>query len=144
MLNTETFSEVLEAMLEQSTSENALSSSQGHYEGVQDAFAFTTILVNTPRYQSPRKPQGTHAYHIKIKTPTPRKAHSFTPEQAQAFENLKKWNQLFTESFTRQELKRAFRIAVLKAHPDQGGSSESFQEVKKSYQILEGLVKNEP
>ncbi|MCC2680306.1 MAG: hypothetical protein K0R29_2882 [Pseudobdellovibrio sp.] len=144
MLNTETFSEVLEALLEESTSENALGATQGHYEGVQDALGFTTILVNTPRYHGPRKPQGTRAYHIKIKAQAARVAHVFNPEQAQAFETLKKWNQLFTESFTRQELKRAFRIAVLKAHPDQGGSSESFQEVKKSYQILEGLVKNEP
>jgi len=141
MLNTETFSEILETLLEEKPSENVLSRSTGHYESVQDAHGFTSILVNTPRYQSPRKPQGTRAYHIKVRTRT---AHPFTQEQAQAFETLKKWNQFFTSSFSRPELKRAYRQAVLKAHPDQGGSSESFQEVRKSYQILEALVKNEP
>lgn len=140
MLNTETFSEILEGLIEEKPSENLL----GHYESVQDAFDFTSILVNTPRYQSPRKPQGTKAYHIKIKVLAARQAHALTPEQAQAFETLKKWCVLFNENFSRLDLKRAYRLAVLKAHPDHGGSSESFQEVRKSYQILEALVKNEP
>jgi hypothetical protein len=110
---------------------------------VQEAFGFTTILTSTPRYEGSRKPQASKAYHLKVKLRSARPAHLFNAEQASAYETLKQWSSELTENFSRSELKRAYRIAVLKTHPDQGGSSESFQDARKCYQILEALVKTE-
>jgi hypothetical protein len=143
MLNTETFSEILEGLLQDKPSESALSHPPPYYESVQDPFGFTSLLVNTPRYEGSRKPQAGRAYQLKVKTRQPRAAHLFNDEQTLAFAVIKRWAPHLTDNFSRSELKRAYRLAVLKAHPDQGGSSESFHEVRKSYQILEALVKTE-
>lgn len=70
-----------------------------------------------------------------------RKNHLFTDEQRQALQVLMAYTYALQENFNLHELKSAYRGAVLKTHPDQGGSSETFQEVKKSYQMLLGLVK---
>jgi hypothetical protein len=35
-----------------------------------------------------------------------------------------------------RSLKRAFRRAALRAHPDHGGTSEGFQEVQSAYELL--------
>ncbi len=61
--------------------------------------------------------------------------------QWQAFHVLVVHARALRDNFNLPELKSAYRTAVLKTHPDQGGSSETFQDVKKSYQILLGLVK---
>lgn len=74
-------------------------------------------------------------------TPTPRKSHLLNEEQRQAFQVLIVHAHALRDSFSLHELKSAYRAAVLKTHPDHGGSSETFQDVKKSYQILLGLVK---
>ena len=38
--------------------------------------------------------------------------------------------------FTKQELKRAYRLKALETHPDSGGTPEAFREVHTAYQIL--------
>lgn len=48
---------------------------------------------------------------------------------------------LFPEGFTLLQLKKAYKLAALKNHPDGGGCHESFLEIKKCYDILEGFVK---
>lgn len=70
----------------------------------------------------------------------PRIPHIMTAEQTAAFENLSIWSESLTSSFNRFELKSSYRQALLKTHPDQGGSAESFLQVKKSYEILSSLV----
>ena len=70
------------------------------------------------------------------------KSHLFTPGQKLAFENLAKWSPSLMDNFNRLDLKSSYRAALLKTHPDQGGSSETFIEVKKSYEILRSLVKS--
>ena len=91
-------------------------------------------------------PQYKVSVHKKYpKPPTPkaviRKSHVFTDEQSRALQVLMIYTQTLRDNFNLHELKSAYRGAVLKTHPDQGGNSETFQEVKKSYQILLGLVK---
>lgn len=79
------------------------------------------------------------------KPPTPkaalRKSHLLNEQQSQALQVLMAYTQVLRDNFNLHELKSAYRNAVLKTHPDQGGNSETFQDVKKSYQILLGLVK---
>lgn len=72
----------------------------------------------------------------------PRPPHAFTPEQAVAFTQLSLWVPQLAGNFDLRELKSAYRAAVLATHPDHGGTGESFQEVRKNYQILMALVKN--
>ena len=38
--------------------------------------------------------------------------------------------------FTKEELKRAYRIRALETHPDSGGTAEAFREVHIAYQVL--------
>ena len=71
---------------------------------------------------------------------SPRPSHIMTVEQRIAFENLSIWSPLLKDNFNRFELKSFYRQALLKTHPDQGGTSERFFGVKKSYEILRSLV----
>ena len=41
-----------------------------------------------------------------------------------------------TGAQSEQDLKRAFKAAALKAHPDKGGSAELFQRVKDAHDVL--------
>lgn len=50
-------------------------------------------------------------------------------------------HRLFPECFNQQQLKKVYKLAALKNHPDSGGCHESFLEIKKCYDILEGFVK---
>ncbi len=70
-----------------------------------------------------------------------KKSHLLNEVQQHAFHSLAFHARSLRDNFNLHELKSAYRTAVLKTHPDQGGNSETFQDVKKSYQILLGLVK---
>lgn len=50
-------------------------------------------------------------------------------------------HRLFPETFTLSQLKKAYKLAALKNHPDSGGCHESFLEIRKCYDILEGFAK---
>lgn len=50
-------------------------------------------------------------------------------------------HRLFPEGFTFLQLKKAYKLAALKNHPDSGGCHESFLEIRKCYDILEGFAK---
>lgn len=70
----------------------------------------------------------------------PRPSHILGEVETFAFENLRSNSPLLNDNFNLHELRSAYRRAVLKTHPDQGGTAESFQAVKKSYQILLAFV----
>ncbi|HEY1079340.1 MAG TPA: J domain-containing protein [Bdellovibrio sp.] len=69
-----------------------------------------------------------------------RKPHVFSSEQRQSFEFLKTWIQDLSEGFTATELKKAFRQAALRLHPDQGGSPEQFVSLKGHYETLQSVL----
>ena len=147
MLNTGTFSEILEATLNDSPLYSSETSFNSGWESTLDPFGFTQILTELQLDRPSTAGLQTklnRAYGLKPAKVIVqfRPAHALDAEQAKAFENLKTWALQLNENFDRQELKSAYRSAVLKTHPDRGGNSESFQDVKKSYQILEALVKN--
>ncbi|AZZ36262.1 hypothetical protein CIK05_05470 [Bdellovibrio sp. qaytius] len=50
-------------------------------------------------------------------------------------------HRMFPEAFTLSQLKKAYKLAALKNHPDSGGCHESFLEIRKCYDILEGFAK---
>lgn len=77
------------------------------------------------------------------------KSQGMTSEQFNAYEKLLyamelpilAAHRLFPEGFTSLQLKKAYKLAALKNHPDSGGCHESFLEIRKCYDILEGFVK---
>lgn len=80
------------------------------------------------------------------------KTHSMTEAQFKAYETILyslelpilKAHTLFPEGFSNSQLKKAYKIAALRNHPDTGGSHESFLEIKKCYELLMGFAKTKP
>ena len=139
MLTERSFSEILAELKEPTP---AFSSG---WESHLDPFGMAQLIAEVniaPLYKGSihkkyPKPPAPKAKPIPL-----RKSHILSEAQLQAFQVLKSYTQALRDNFNLHELKSAYRTAVLKTHPDQGGNSETFQDVKKSYQILLGLVKN--
>lgn len=135
MLTERSFSEILADLQDPAT---AFSSG---WESHLDPFGMAQLIAEVniaPLYKV-----SIHKKYPKPPPPkaAPRKSHLFSEQQLQAFEMLITYSPALRNNFNLHELKSAYRSAVLKTHPDQGGNSETFQDVKKSYQILMGLVK---
>ena len=93
-----------------------------------------TALKFRPQLKAPTK----RGYPVR-----PRPTHLLNEVQTAALRLLQAYSPLLKDNFNFSELKAAHRAAVLKTHPDQGGTSESFQEARKSYQMLLALVKKQ-
>jgi len=138
------FAEILE-MVDGVTSATHANSSSSSYsyniESVIEPANLAYLIGNTSIYTSARQARGTP--YAKYKPVMKSRAdHTFTEEQALAFADLSQWCSALTRNFTFKELRNSYRIAMLKTHPDQGGSSENFWSVRKSYEVLVSLVKN--
>ena len=156
MLNTRSFSDILiDQILEDYDLKNSnasVNTLNAGWESTLDPFGMAQILAQTQTH-SFTKANRHNPYNVKakIKTHTApiknlgpsmlRKAHNMNEQQLEAYAVLKHFAAQLPENFDLTELKTAYRRSVLKAHPDQGGTSETFQNVKKSYQILTALVK---
>ena len=81
---------------------------------------------------------GRHKYPH---TPRVRPPHKLTAPQTVAFEFLKTIVTDLSEAFTVHELRRAFRKAALKIHPDHGGSAADFISLKSHYTTLQNFFK---
>lgn len=141
MLNDRTFADILDENLK--TLENESTDFTPYYEGHLEAYGLGKIhsLLSQEAPNAPIAKSVQQAYPI-CKKAVLRPAHRFTELQNLAFSTLQRYSQSLKNNFNLQELKSAYRLSVLQTHPDQGGSSESFQAVRKSYQILLSLVKN--
>jgi hypothetical protein len=69
-----------------------------------------------------------------------RKPHVLTASEALSFEYLKTHNLDLSPAFTEAELKKAFRHSAFILHPDQGGSTEQFVELKAHYENLKPVL----
>ena len=67
----------------------------------------------------------------------PRPAHRLSDPQIQAYLLMCEWSPGLSPGFTQLELKKAYRIAVLKTHPDRGGSAQKFQAMVQAHQDLQ-------
>lgn len=143
MLNTRSFADIYNEIL--SAENDSGHGFQSGWESTLDAFGMAQLMGSlhidlknpTPQRAHKAYPRPARPRMIIVEAP----AHSMNPEQSQAFASLQSYHSLLKNNFSFAELKSAYRQAMLKTHPDQGGSSESFQEAKKSYQILAALVK---
>lgn len=151
MLNTRSFSDILATLETPEThsvndDRSEWTGVTDHYESHLDLFALGHViqLMTDSGLRASRKIGIQKAYPIKhqVKTAPLRPNHKLNELQIAALDVLKFHTPHIKDNFNLHELKSAYRLSVLKTHPDQGGNSESFQEVKKSYQILLALVKN--
>jgi hypothetical protein len=72
-----------------------------------------------------------------------RKAHEFTAAQSLAYEFMKSWVHTLENNFSETELKKAYRAAALILHPDRGGRTELFLELKTHHEVLKQIFKKE-
>jgi hypothetical protein len=78
--------------------------------------------------------------YIRCKKVVPmRPAHILTAIQRQAFDFLKRYSNELPENFGGNDLRKAYRKALLLSHPDQGGSNQAFWEVQQAYQTLKSI-----
>ncbi len=73
-----------------------------------------------------------------------RKAHNLSELQRQSYDFFRKWVHGFSDAFTEPELKKAFRQAAIVLHPDQGGNTVLFIELKGHLEILKVLFDKPP
>ena len=78
-------------------------------------------------------------YGVKVKTPPARPAHLLNPAQKAAYDRLAGLTEL-PENFSMTELKKAWRAAALRTHPDRGGTSERFRDVQASFETLSKML----
>ncbi len=136
MLNSKTFSDILSDHLSAPTEDFTAG-----WESVLDPQGLSELLTSVP------------VYHVRVQSKYPVKprpkvvirapAHVFTEMQSQCYQLLKSYGGSLEDNFNQTELKSAYRKAVLRTHPDLGGTGETFQQVRKSYQILISLVKTQ-
>lgn len=79
------------------------------------------------------------------KTKAPKtKAPKTEPPKAKAHRPMKETHYSvlgIAKTATALEIKKAYRKAVLKAHPDKGGSSDLFRKVQRAYEVLRDTEK---
>lgn len=144
MLNTRSFSQILEEFSDAGVASPATFEYESHCEPA--GLTELTVLVNL---KATRKAHPGLYGKRKAQPSAARPAHRFEAAEQDAFELLQHYAQLasgagaepsLNNNFNGAELKRAYRQAVKQVHPDRGGSSESFLRVRRSYQILLALL----
>lgn len=142
MLNQRSFSHILNGMQDAESFSDTLVGCDfsAGWESHLDPFGMSQIMseINlAPSYKV-----NIQKVYPKPKVAVIRPSHLLNELQTTAINVLKSYCPHIKDNFNLHELKSAYRHSALKTHPDQGGCSETFQEVKKSYQILLALVKN--
>lgn len=135
------FFEILEEISDTSAKNLCSEYISAGWESALEPLSLSQIIGTIPIYKTGYKKYSSVK---KVISPTKqmRKPHDMNADQHLAFENLSMWAPTLTNDFNRIELKSCYRAALLKTHPDQGGCSESFLLIKKSYEILKSLVKS--
>ena len=134
MLNERTFSEIFNEVHHDEKIENIIPTWESSLEPAWMAQLMAEVKLTTrgtPQYSKYRlaKP-GSAQFSQRV-------PHVMDSLQLAAFEVFNQYLlQPLDRCFFKQELKSAYRKALLKTHPDQGGTAETFQQVKKSYEIL--------
>lgn len=106
---------------------NTLASEPAHLSYLMGRIQKTDLLLARHKYP-----------HI----PKVRPPHKLSISQTMAFDFFKTLVTDLSDAFTAHELRRAFRKAALKIHPDHGGSSSDFIALKSHYTTLQEFFKS--
>ena len=135
------FFEILEEISDITSESTHTDDMSAGWESALEPMGLSQIIGTIPIYKTGYK-KYTSVKKVSGPIKQVRAPHAMNTEQQLAFENLSIWAQALTNDFNRIELKSCYRSALLKTHPDQGGCSESFLLIKKSYEILKSLAKS--
>jgi hypothetical protein len=105
--------------------------------GQVEKFSFSQTFGTQSQYKKP-------ASRPKYKLEAPRAkgpAHELNDSQKAAYAFFRANGSPLLEDYTLAELKTGFRSLAFKLHPDCGGSSATFIELKKSYELLSEVLK---
>jgi hypothetical protein len=141
MLNQRSFSELFEELHSekepQETNSTSAEKISAGWESLLEPSHLAFLMGQISR-MAPPSPHSQRAYPARI-----RPDHLLNDEQKLAFESLQSYAPHLKLNFNTRDLRSAYRSGVLKTHPDQGGTAETFQAVKNSYHILFAFVTNE-
>lgn len=141
MLNQRSFSEIFKEINSENQSSTATSDSVEKITAGWESFLEPSHIAFLMGRISPLKVANSRSASA---YPAPKRPdHLLNNEQKMAFEALFSVTNQLKPNFNLRELRSAYRAAVLKTHPDQGGTTETFQLTKNSYQILFAFVTNE-
>lgn len=142
------FAEILEKISSENETENVFSEEVS--STLEPAF-LSSLLGELPtlRVQNHSASSYSHSYKVVSAKDFKLKSQGMTAGEFKAYETLLyalelpilAAHRLFPECFNLLQLKKVYKLAALKNHPDSGGCHESFLEIKKCYDILEGFVK---
>lgn len=142
------FAEILEKISSENETETSFST---EISGTVEPAFLSSLLGELPtlRVQNHSVSSYSHSRRRVSASEFKLKSQGMTDQQFKAYEKLLyamelpilAAHRLFPEGFTQLQLKKAYKLAALKNHPDSGGCHESFLEIKKCYDILEGFVK---
>jgi hypothetical protein len=135
------FSEIFETLSEINFATNTSSHAAPEWESSLEPAWMSQLIAELSPIQYHPRPYLYRGYPVR-KSQVFRQPHLFNEPQQTAYDTLAMYQTVggtpsnFDQAFTKTQLKSAYRQALLKTHPDQGGTAETFQAVKKSYEIL--------
>lgn len=131
------FAQVLEGKIKKEIQSSSDFHSNNELETLENpGYLHLSWLLGNQEIQ--RKPLSvkTTPYRQYHRPPPPRKPHKLSERQKKAWDFFHLHQAGLDLGFTKKELKQGFRTLALRLHPDQGGSSGLFMELKEAYQAL--------
>ena len=98
--------------------------------------AHLAYLMGQLGRQNPVSPRGKYPHKPSVVV---RKAHVLSDLQREALQFMKSFMPSLDETMTSHELKKAFRLGALKVHPDRGGTTALYAELRAQHSILSTL-----
>lgn len=137
------FSQILEKTLRKHSENQAFASTAQDSEYIHMSF----LMGQMSTFSSSKKPGASQR---KSSYPPPKREkpcqgpppmiEGLTPDQQKAYDFFWTYGIGLSVKLTAQELKRAFRKAALKLHPDRGGSAVEFIGLKQAVTSLQSLT----
>lgn len=135
------FSEILEEQIEKSI-ENTSDFSAG-WSSVLDPMHLSYLLGSLDIEAISTVSKAKNPY-LKYKKIIIIKDHSLSVAEQKAFDFINLYlntDAILTKNFNLPQLKRSYKRAALRAHPDLGGSHDQFLQLKSSYEMLLSFLK---
>ena len=144
MSNFQSFAEALEKKIRSEISEELEGNQPLRLEGeVVDSTGYqhlAWLMGQNPTLQRSFSYQNSSYSRLPRPAPRKRRPHIMNEIQTTSYAVLCSYSPSLSEGFNISELKRAYRQALLKVHPDMGGAPASFWQVQDAFAALKTLI----
>ena len=141
MSDFESFTAALEKTLEKTIRESFSNEKEAPISaGTESTYLHLAWLMGQTKIVKPTKAYQQSPYTRFKQPPKPRPEHKFSPAQKSAYEEIMKYSPSLKANFNSQELKKAYRAALMATHPDRGGNALAFWKVQEAHSILGALT----